>query len=158
MTVSEYAQKHGLSEETVRRYIRDGKVLAVKNGRSYDIHENTTTHNGNTTTYNTNTTEILQQALKEKDEKMEQLQTQIDYLKQLLSEKDGLIGQLHTQLEHSKMTLDEVLEESRESRKRSDTIILQLTGQFSEQTKMLEDMRQRSVWSRVKTAFGFAPS
>jgi hypothetical protein len=39
-----------------------------------------------------------------------------------------------------------------------DTIILQLTQKFEEQTKLLEDMRHHSLWSRVKTAFGFAAS
>lgn len=165
MTVSEYAQKHGLSEETVRRYIRDGKISAVKNGRSYDIIENTTTHDGNTTTtYNRNTTEIQQQALKEEvrgrgrplqtDVQIETLQMHVDYLKQLLSEKDGLIGQLHSELEQIQMTLDEVLEESRESRERSDTIILQLTLKFSEQAKLLEDMRQKQTSPRVKRRDG----
>ena len=149
MTVSEYAQKHGLSEETVRRYIRCGKVSAVKEGRSYSIIENTTT-------YDANTTEIQQQLLENKDTQIEQLQSRVDHLTQLLSEKDGLIGQLHSELEHIQMTLDEVIQESRESRERSDTIIMQLTKQLENKNLMLEDMRNRSLWHRVKMIF--APS
>ncbi len=149
MTVSEYAKQHGLSEETVRRYIRCGKVSAIKEGRSYSIIENTTTHNANTT-------EILQQLLENKDVQIEQLQARVDHLKQLLSEKDGLIGQLHSESEHIQMTLDEVIQEGRESRERSDTIIMQLTKQLENQTLMLEDLRNHSLWRRIKMVF--APS
>jgi hypothetical protein len=59
-------------------------------------------------------------------------------------------------------------QDSTEAQQRSDTIILQLTRQFEEQTNLLEDMRgkfdtatpadHRSLWSRVKATFGFAAS
>jgi excisionase family DNA binding protein len=42
-----------------------------------------------------------------------------------------------------KKRVETLEEELNESRQRSDTIILQLTRQFDEQTKLLEDLRQK---------------
>jgi len=39
---------------------------------------------------------------------------------------------------------------------RSDTIIMQLTKQLEKQTLMLEDMRNRSLWFRLKAVLGFS--
>jgi hypothetical protein len=69
-----------------------------------------------------------------------------------------LIAFLRRQIEYLQQELSQALQREDESRQRSDTIILQLTRQFEEQTRLIEDMRHRSMWSRVKTAFGFAAS
>ena len=79
-----------------------------------------------------------------------------------------LVQFLTEENEWLKKRVEALEEELNESRQRSDTIILQLTRQFEEQTKLIEDMRQsrfeesrsagRSLWSKVKTAFGFATS
>jgi hypothetical protein len=57
--------------------------------------------------------------------------------------------------EENKQLIQE-LSESRQreddARQRSDTIILQLSRQFEEQTKLLEDMRNRSFLRRLKMA------
>lgn len=45
------------------------------------------------------------------------------------------------------------LEQAEEDRQRSDTIIMQLTRQLEQQTLMLEDMRNRSIWRRIKAVF-----
>jgi hypothetical protein len=37
-------------------------------------------------------------------------------------------------------------------------IIMQLTKQLEQQTLLIEDLRHRSLWSKVKTALGFAAS
>lgn len=73
--------------------------------------------------------------------------SQVPFTKFLVEENEWL-----------KKRVETLEEELNESRQRSDTIILQLTRQFEEQTKLLEDMRRRSLWSRVKATFGFAPS
>ena len=73
-----------------------------------------------------------------------------------------LQGQNEEVMEAQNEELLHELQESRQredgARQRSDTIILQLTRQFEEQNKLIEDMRHRSLWSRVKTAFGVAAS
>jgi hypothetical protein len=45
------------------------------------------------------------------------------------------------------------LEQAEEDRQRSDTIIMQLTRQLEQQTLMLEDMRQQSLWRRIRAVF-----
>jgi len=88
-----------------------------------------------------------------------------------LDEKQQEIEYLRAELSQTNQTLANMQEGH-------DTIVLSFTRRFEEQTKMLEDMRgkfdtawlsdgtnlpvppadQRSLWSRVRTAFGFAPS
>jgi len=65
---------------------------------------------------------------------------------------DQLIEQLRDEIEY----LREKLDQAQEDRQRADTIIMQLTKQLEKQTLLLEDMRDRSLWKRVKTALGFA--
>jgi len=67
---------------------------------------------------------------------------------------DRLIEQLRDEIEY----LREKLDQAQEDRQRADTIILQLTKQLEQQTLMLEDLRNRSLWTRLKAAFGFASS
>lgn len=62
---------------------------------------------------------------------------------------------LVSHLEHLQNSLTESQMERREAKERSDTIIMHLTKQLEEKTVMLEDMRSRSIWTRVKTALGF---
>jgi hypothetical protein len=44
-------------------------------------------------------------------------------------------------------------EERQKAQERSDTIIMQLTKQLEQQTLMLQDMRHRSIWRRLKAVF-----
>jgi len=89
MKVKEYAQKHNISEETVRRYIRTGKLKAVLEGREYRIVEDATNYDTDTTTYNT---DLLQQVDKLKDEQMKQMQSQIDDYREQISELHQLLA------------------------------------------------------------------
>jgi len=106
----------------------------------------------------------------------EKQMTLADYVRSLLradcrqntSMDDNLMNELKAQLQVKDTQIERLQSELSESRSRSDTIILQLTRQFEEQTKLLEDMRgkfvsvppanHRSLWSRVRTAFRFAAS
>ena len=45
------------------------------------------------------------------------------------------------------------LEHAEQERQRCDMIIMQLTKQLEQKTLMLEDMRNRSLWRRVKMVF-----
>lgn len=70
----------------------------------------------------------------------------------LKSENENLrnqIEKLQDRLQQAQDTIDSMQE-------RSDTIIMQLTRQLENQNHMLEDMRNRSLWTRVKAAFSFA--
>lgn len=130
LTIQEYMRKSGISQATIYRHIKAGKVNTEKvDGTLYiiidnennDKHENQIDH-----------------------ELVEQLRTENEYLRQ--------------QLEEAMRTIQQMQDDSESAKQRSDTIILQLTRQFEEQTKLLEDMSHRSLWARVKTAFRFAAS
>jgi len=59
---------------------------------------------------------------------------------------------LRTKLDQSQEQVQEVQQHAKEDKQRSDTIIMQLTKQLK-QTLMLEDMRHRSIWKRLKAVF-----
>ena len=97
MTVETYAHKHGLSPETVRRYIRLGKLKAHRVGRRYEIDTHDTIHD--TTHDNT------QQLLNEKDERIKQLNQQNERLTQLLAMQTQQNNKLIAQLPPPRQTI-----------------------------------------------------
>ena len=144
-TVAEYARLMNVSEATARRRVKAGELKKeLING----------------------VTHILLERLP--------VDTQNDG--QLVSLLQEQIEQQKSEIEYLRHELTEARQELSESRQRSDTIILQFTLKLEEQTKLLEDMRgkfeeegvvsthrtlatpalKRSLWSRFKTAFGFA--
>ena len=73
-----------------------------------------------------------------------------------LSDKDYIIEMQKEQIEHLKQLLDDALQDVRESKKRSDTIVLSITRQMDEQVKMIEDMRKtKPLWERFKARVGW---
>lgn len=86
MTVETYAQTHSLSPETVRRYIRLGKLKARRVGRRYEIDTHDTIHDN------------IQQLLNEKEERIKQLSQQNERLTQLLAMQTPQNTQLLSQL------------------------------------------------------------
>ena len=60
---------------------------------------------------------------------------------------------LREQIEYLQHRLGQAQETINDMQKRSDTIILQLTRQLENQTLMLEDMRNRSLWRRFRMVF-----
>ena len=60
---------------------------------------------------------------------------------------------LREQIEYLQHRLEQAQETIDDMQKRSDMIIMQLTRQLENQTLMLEDMRNRSLWCRVKMLF-----
>ena len=93
MTVEQYAQKHGLSPETVRRYIRLGKLKAHRIGRRYEIDTHDTYDNKHDTIHDN-----IQQLISEKDERIKQLSQQNERLTQLLAMQSKQNQQLIAQL------------------------------------------------------------
>lgn len=74
------------------------------------------------------------------------------------ADTEELLRQQIEQLRSENQYLRNKLDQAQEDRLRTDTIIMQLTRQLEQQTLLIEDMRHRSVWTRVKTALGFAAS
>lgn len=119
LTVLEYAQKIGVAPTTVYRRIERGELqMIVEDGVKKVI------LNGNADAMRTENNE---QYVNELKRQVERLETQ------------------NTELLNA---LQQVQQDAAEAKQRSDTIVLQLTRQFDEQTKLLEDMRQRqdSKW------------
>ena len=102
MTVEQYAHQHGLNPETVRRYIRQGKLKAHRVGRRYEI-EAQPTYNNKHTTIDDN----IQQLISEKDERIKQLSQQNDHLTQLLAMQTKQNSELIAQLPAPRPTLTE---------------------------------------------------
>jgi hypothetical protein len=67
-------------------------------------------------------------------------QNENELVAQLRKENQFLQEELRKALE----TIQQMQQDAAYSQQRSDTIILQLTRQFEEQTKLLEDMRQQN--------------
>lgn len=102
MTVEQYAQTHGLSPETVRRYIRQGKLKAHRIGRRYEIDTHDTYDNKHDTTHDN-----IQQLISEKDERIKQLSQQNERLTQLLAMQTQQTQQLIAQLPAPRPSLTE---------------------------------------------------
>jgi len=131
MTVQDFVQKYKISRRTVYRWIENGKIHATKIDDKWDIADDADIDMANDVDNGDN-----------------------NYDNDTYEYKDQLIEQLRSENEYLRSKLDQSVED----RLRSDTIILSLTRQFEEQTKLIEDMSHRSLWSRVKTAFGFTAS
>ena len=125
VNVSEYAKIKGVHERTVYRWIENGDILAEKITGKWYVKADGDSENGNGKDV------IIANLMSEN----RHLQKDIEYLQ--------------TQLSQALQTNDKM----QEDRQRSDTIIMQLTKQLEQQTLMLEDMRQRSIWRRLKAVF-----
>ena len=144
LTVSEYASKFKVNESTVRYRIKTGKLQSeMIDGKLHVVCEDEEI-----------TSDLQENYIKQ----MEQLSKQIDYLQEELSQA---LQRERESRASADAIIQQIQQDSEAAKQRSDTIILQLTRQFEEQTKLLEDMRQSrasGLWSRFKTALGFAPS
>jgi len=131
MKVPEYAKIKGVHERTVYRWIEKGDI----NARTVDgvLHVEVDEDGDNDN-------DIVAMLKSENS----QLREDIEYLQR--------------GLEKAQETIEAMSEERQKAQERSDTIIMQLTKQLESQTLLLEDMRDRSLWKRVKTALGFASS
>ncbi|MHC4537876.1 MAG: hypothetical protein ACYS6K_28430 [Planctomycetota bacterium] len=138
LRVSEYARLTSDNEKSVYRKIHRGELQAEKiNGILHVVCDRLPSDQVGEQSDN-------RLFIEEKDARIQQLETENEYLRQ--------------QLDQTTRTIQQMQEDSESDRQRSDTIILQLTQKFEEQTNLLEDMRHQSLWSKVKTVLGFAAS
>jgi len=137
LSVAEAAQRVGKTTQYLYLLIKQGKLKAKKDNGSYKV----------------DLANLMQ--VFGKNEEVKLLDKYLTIICQIFQKT---IDELQDQLKTKNAQIECLQSELSLSRQRSDTIILQLTRQFDEQTKLLEDMRHRSLWSRVKTVFGFAAS
>jgi len=133
-TVQDYARLYNVSARTVYRWIDEGKVRAQKHlGKLVIIDDNETDFDDivtNASKYHDNPQELIQK-----------LYDEIEYLRQELTQAN--------------QTITEAQQRYDDAQQRHDTIVMQLSKQLEKQTFLLEDMRNRSVWQRFKSALGF---
>ena len=72
-------------------------------------------------------------------------------LEKTIERQENEIEYLRNELSQANQTISEM-------QQRHDMIVMSFTKQLEQQTLMLEDLRHRSLWFRVKTVFGFATS
>lgn len=117
----EYATLMQLNVSTVYRHIKAGKLdVEVDNGTTYIILNESQLEKIETQS---------QPLLLEKCKIIERLESEVQYLRDELSKAYA--------------SLQAMQQDAAEAQQRSDTIILQLTRQFEQQTKLLEDMRPK---------------
>ena len=128
MTVKEYAEKQQISIETVRRYIRSGKLSASLSDGKYIIDVN----NAPTTTpqQDDNNTTPPQQHV------VAGLKSEISYLKEIISNKD------------KSLSLQDTIIEAK------DKEIEILKGKLADVQSQL-DYANRSIWAKIGDVFLF---
>ena len=152
MTVQEYAEKQGVSVRTVYRWIEQDKLktdrvldklVIVSDGNDTNSDSNIKSEDCPKEDIHENEL-LLHQQIESYEAQMEQLRSENEYLK--------------NKLDQAQETIDNQSLEREKAQERSDTIVLQLTRQLEKQTLMLEDLRNRTFWTRIKTAFSFGLS
>jgi excisionase family DNA binding protein len=141
ITVSEYAKLNNVHERTVYRWIQQGKVKSDKVDGNWLIELDD---------------DIKIDISHDKEMTIVRLQAENSRLKEEVNYLRKQLDDVKEERERSDIIIQQMQQDAEAAKQRSDTIILQLTRQFEEQTKLIEDMRHRSLWARVKTAFGFA--
>ena len=132
LTVAEYARLMEVGETTVRRRIKSGELSSeLIDGVTHIILERLPIDRQNDS-----------QLTVQLKEQIEQQQAEIEYLRNELSEAR----------QRTDTIIQQMQEDAAEAQERSDTIIMQLTRQLEQKTLALEDMRNRSLWSRIKMA------
>lgn len=130
LSVSEAAQRVGKTTQYLYLLIKQGKLKAEKDNGSYKV----------------DLANLMQ--VFGKNEEVKLLDKDLTNICQIFQKT---IDDLQDQLKAKDVQIECLQSELSDSRQRSDTIILQLTRQFEQQTVLLEDMRNKSsFWQRLK--------
>jgi len=116
MDVDEYARLHNVSSETVRRWIRTGKLNAKLEGRKYIITEGDVVPAYRA--YHTDDTQLLHR-ISQLESENQLLRSQVETFRREIEEKNGHIRALQGEL-------SELRKDAEESRRRADVLIAQL--------------------------------
>ena len=91
----------------------------------------------------------------EKDASIARLQEEVEYMRKELETRNEQLTLAQTELSEARKSHDTIVQQMQadlqSSKERSDVLLLQLTQQLDNQTKLLEDMRQRD--EQKKTGF-----
>jgi hypothetical protein len=120
--VNEYAMQKQLNPSTVYRWIQQGKIETEKTDGLLHVV--------------VDVDEIALKNVNNHESLIAQMQSEIEYLR----EENR---QLRADRQRTDQIIQQMQQDTAEAQQRSDTIVLQFTRQFEEQTKLLEDMRQQ---------------
>ena len=109
MTVKEYEDKHQLSIETVRRYIRSGKYIINDNNTTTGINENIQEPKRDMpeTFANESAMNLLAEQLQEANNQIKTKDTQIEKLQQALDQQQQLHAVSQNTVEAQRLQLEE---------------------------------------------------
>lgn len=125
MTTAEYAKQHGISSETVRRWIREGKVQATQKKGVWDISDEAHHTHATDTPQNGDGLAPLQALLAEKDARIATLERLLEESNEARQRSDSIIMQLSLTIERQQ-------------------------SQIREKTQLIEDLRRpKPLWQRL---------
>lgn len=163
MTVREFMKKHDVTRRTVYRWIESEKIQATKVDDKWDIHGVTDVRTDDTFDNDTECNDDQQIELELRD-RIEKQQAEIKYLREELSQTNKSLADANLRLDEAQKRYDSAQERHDEAQQQSNMIIMQLTKQLEQKTlaledksQIIEDMQNRSLWRRLKMAFGFTP-
>ena len=145
MTLKEATKRLGKSENTIRRYIQQGKLEATLVDRKYDISEDSLSEYLNR--YGSGDLDNKEEEIVHLRNLITQMSTQIVKLQDELIENQRRADEARQRTDQITQQLQSDAESAKE---RSDTIILQLTQQVEQLTNqnqlLLEDLRPKRRW------------
>lgn len=125
MTTAEYAKQHGISSETVRRWIREGKVHATQLRGVWDIPDEAHHTHATDTPQNDGGKEHIKALLASKDARIASLERMLSEANDARTRSDSIIMQLSLTIEKQQ-------------------------AQLHSQTLLIEDLRQpKPFWQRL---------
>lgn len=131
-SVREYAIEQNVSERTVYDWIQKGKIKAEKvDGKLHIISENSQQNFGDNS----------------QSQVIEMLKSENEYLRQELSKANETIADMQNRHDTIVLSLSNQLSE--EKKRLEDK-----TSQLTEKKKLIEEMRNRTFWRRIKMALG----
>ena len=143
VTTAEYAQKHGLHIETVRRRIKKNKIKAeLQPDNTYIIIEDwLPNQKSEQTTPNSNPQHHTTQQEPTTSNTTPDHNTQQPTAQQLIKHKDDHIQELTRRLRVTESNLAKLTDDMVEERKRTDTIIMTQTQTIDRQSEKLDNLR-----------------
>ena len=106
MTTAEYATKYGVSSETVRRWIRDGKIPATRKDGVWHISDEA--HHTHATDAPQHNNHVVDSLLVEREARIVHLEKMLDQANEAQARSDTIILGLTQQLDRAHLQLEDM--------------------------------------------------
>jgi len=146
LTIPEYCRKFAVAESTIRYQVRTGKLQSeLIDGQIHIIVDDSEL-------------DAIDSEVGANDELIAELRQQVEYLKAENEQLRGELSKERQRADEAQNRHDTIIQQmqadSSADKERSDTIILQLTQHLDQQTKLIEDMRQKEKVGLFQRLFG----